>query len=106
MTDISFRRLQVHQVAKQALEVALANRSHWRGLPGEVGPQYAFEHRSRPEHRQQRPVPPHPRRRVGRTGLVPHGPDQLVHGVDRTRAAADRTARRGPDRTEDRKSVV
>jgi len=39
MTDISFRRLQVHQVAKQALEVALANRSHWRGLPGEVGPQ-------------------------------------------------------------------
>ena len=39
MTDISFRRLQVHQVAKQALEVALANRSYWRGLPGEVGPQ-------------------------------------------------------------------
>ena len=31
MTDISFRRLQVHQVAKQALEVALANRSYWRG---------------------------------------------------------------------------
>ena len=39
MTDISFRKLQVHQVAKQALELALANRGHWRGLPGEMGPQ-------------------------------------------------------------------
>ena len=39
MTDISFRKLQVYQVAKQALELALANRSHWRGVPGELGPQ-------------------------------------------------------------------
>ena len=39
MTDISFRKLQVHQVAKQALQVALAHRAHWRGLPGEMGPQ-------------------------------------------------------------------
>jgi four helix bundle protein len=29
----------VHQVAKQALQLALAHRSHWRGLPGEMGPQ-------------------------------------------------------------------
>jgi four helix bundle protein len=39
MTDISFRKLQVYQVAKQALELALAHRSHWRGAPGELGPQ-------------------------------------------------------------------
>src|SRR5438067_6444939 len=39
MTDISFRKLQVYQVAKQALELALTHRSHWRGAPGELGPQ-------------------------------------------------------------------
>ena len=39
MTDFSFRRLEAYQVAKQALELALNHRGHWRGLPGEMGPQ-------------------------------------------------------------------
>ncbi len=39
MTDISFRKLEVYRVAKQALEVALNHRGNWRGLPGEMGPQ-------------------------------------------------------------------
>ena len=39
MTDHSFRRLDVFRVAKQALEVVLANRGCWHRLPGELGPQ-------------------------------------------------------------------
>ena len=39
MTDHSFRRLDVYRVAKQALELALSNRGHWMGMPGEMGPQ-------------------------------------------------------------------
>jgi four helix bundle protein len=39
MKDYGFRRLEVYQVAKRALGVALENRGSWRGLPGELGPQ-------------------------------------------------------------------
>ena len=39
MTNLSFRKLEVYQVAKQELEVVLAQRGQWRGLPGEIGPQ-------------------------------------------------------------------
>ncbi len=39
MTEYGFRKLEVYQVAKRALQVALDNRKCWRGLPGEIGPQ-------------------------------------------------------------------
>jgi four helix bundle protein len=39
MTNISFRKLEVYRVAKEALQLTLANRGNWRGLPGEMGPQ-------------------------------------------------------------------
>ena len=34
-----FQKLEVFQVAKEALRVAVRNRSCWIGLPGKLGPQ-------------------------------------------------------------------
>ena len=37
--SFGFQKLQVFQVAKEALRVAVAHRSCWAGLPGRIGPQ-------------------------------------------------------------------
>ena len=35
----SFQRLEVYQVARQAVGIVIGRRSLWKGLPGEIGPQ-------------------------------------------------------------------
>jgi four helix bundle protein len=39
-TQFSYQRLEVYQVARRALALSIENRQCWRGLPGEVGPQF------------------------------------------------------------------
>src|SRR4051812_29210118 len=36
MTDISFRKLDVHRIAKEALTLAVKHRAQFAGLPGEI----------------------------------------------------------------------
>jgi four helix bundle protein len=37
---LTFERLDVYRVAKEALAIAFANREGWRGLPGQVASQF------------------------------------------------------------------
>nr|BFE69109.1 hypothetical protein GCM10020092_024100 [Actinoplanes digitatis] len=52
---------------------------HRQRPPLQAGPEHALDHREGHQRAEQRPVPPHPRRRVRGSGFGPYGAQNFVH---------------------------